>query len=359
MRLFALYLPQYHEIPENDEWWGKGFTEWVNVKKGRPLYKGHMQPKHPLNQNYYNLLDKETIEWQTSLMHKYGIYGMAYYHYYFCGRKLLEKPAENLLKWKDINQPFFFCWANHTWNRSWKGSKEVLLEQTYGNIKDWRKHFDYLLPFFKDVRYEKRDDKPLFMIYDCSFKEKKEMVECFNQWCIESGFKGIYVIEECMSVEKEPYEEFLADLTSCTEKIYLTEPQVGRRLFLKDKSKLGELWTKVLGKLNQRGVIKWTQRYDANDLYGELLKKEPTGENLIHGLFFEWDNTPRHGNRGYVVTPVSKEVFFEYMDRIRNSEYAIINAWNEWAEGMMLEPSEELECKYLSWIKEWQDKNLK
>lgn len=94
-------------------------------------------------------------------------------------------------------------------------------------------------------------------------------------------------------------------------------------------------------------------------VYGELLKKEPIGENLIHGLFFEWDNTPRHGNRGYVITPVSKEVFFEYMDRIQNSEYAIINAWNEWAEGMMLEPSEELEYKYLSWIKEWQDKNLK
>ena len=136
-------MPQFHEIPENNEWWGDGFTEWINVKKAQPLFKGHLQPKHPLNNNYYDLMSKKTVEWQTSLMHKYGIYGMIYYHYYFCGRMLLEKPAENLLRWKEIDQPFFFCWANHTWNRSWKGSKEVLLEQTYGDETDWKRHFDY------------------------------------------------------------------------------------------------------------------------------------------------------------------------------------------------------------------------
>ena len=147
MKQFAFYLPQFHRIPENDEWWGSGFTEWRNVKNATPLFKGHMQPKVPLDNNYYNLLNKKTVVEQTALLHKYGLSGLIYYHYYFNGKTLLEKPAENLLSWTDISQPFFFCWANHTWYRSWEGSKEVLIEQTYGTESDWEKHFEYLLPF--------------------------------------------------------------------------------------------------------------------------------------------------------------------------------------------------------------------
>ena len=201
MKIFALYLPQYHEIAENDEWWGKGFTEWVNVKKAIPLYKGHLQPKHPMNENYYNLMDKKTVKWQTYIMHKYGLSGMIYYHYYFNGHLLLEKPAENLLKWTDIEQPFFFCWANHTWNRAWRGTKEVLQEQTYGEEEDWEKHFQYLLPFFMDRRYEKIDNKPVFMLYDCSIKEKDAMFAAFDKWCRNAGFSGIHIIEECFGIE--------------------------------------------------------------------------------------------------------------------------------------------------------------
>ena len=105
MKIFSFFLPQFHSIPENDDWWGKGFTEWTNVKSAKPLYYGHEQPQVPLNDNYYNLLKRETVEWQTKLMHEYHLDGMIYYHYYFKGKMLLEKPAENLLKWKDINQP--------------------------------------------------------------------------------------------------------------------------------------------------------------------------------------------------------------------------------------------------------------
>ncbi|MFQ6844157.1 MAG: glycoside hydrolase family 99-like domain-containing protein [Lachnospiraceae bacterium] len=358
MKIFSLYLPQFHEIPENNEWWGDGFTEWINVKKAQPLFKGHLQPKHPLNNNYYDLMSKKTVEWQTSLMHKYGIYGMIYYHYYFCGRMLLEKPAENLLRWKEIDQPFFFCWANHTWNRSWKGSKEVLLEQTYGDETDWKRHFDYLLPFFKDDRYEKKNNKPLFMIYDCSFEEKKKMVSCFDKWCIENGFDGIYIIEECMAVENGKYKKFVEEKSGSTQSFYLTEPQVGRRLYLNSKTKISDLIIRTKKKLNQKGIIKWLQKYDANKIYKELIKNEPQSDNIIHGFFFEWDNTPRHSNRGFIITPVQKEIFFAYMDHIKNSEYAILNAWNEWAEGMMVEPTEELGYKYLEWIKEWTDKNV-
>ena len=144
MKKFAIFLPQFYETKENNKWWGKGFTEWVSVRNAKPLYKGHLQPKLPL-EGYYNMLDKETMENQADLMHKYKIDGMVYYHYYFDGKLLLEKPAENLLKWKDIEEPFFFCWANHTWYKAVDGKKEVLIEQTYGDIKSWEKHFKYCL----------------------------------------------------------------------------------------------------------------------------------------------------------------------------------------------------------------------
>ena len=161
MRWFAFYLPQFHETKENNEWWGKGFTEWTHVNGAKSLYKGHRQPIAPLDKNYYDLMNKESVEWQTSLMHQYGVDGLVYYHYYFRGQKLLEKPAENLLKWTDIDQPFFFCWANHTWYQAINGVKKVLREQTYGTQEDWDDHFQYLLPFFRDDRYEKIDNKPV------------------------------------------------------------------------------------------------------------------------------------------------------------------------------------------------------
>ena len=195
MKVFAFFLPQFHTIPENDEWWGEGFTEWVRVKEAKPLFRGHIQPLHPLNDRYYNLLDKGTIEWQTSLLKNYHVDGMIYYHYYFNGKLLLEKPAENLLRWKDIEQPFFFCWANHPWRKTWEGSTELLMPMEYGGEEDWERHFQYLLPFFKDERYEKDNNKPLFMLFITDFPEKHEMIQDFDKRCMDEGFAGIAIIE--------------------------------------------------------------------------------------------------------------------------------------------------------------------
>ncbi|AFA48120.1 glycosyltransferase WbsX family protein [Acetobacterium woodii] len=353
MKVYALYLPQFHETSENNEWWGKGFTEWTNVKKAKPLYRGHEQPKHPLNDNYYNILEKSTVEWQTELMHEYRIDGFIYYHYYFNGNKILEKPAENLLKWKEINQPFFFNWANHTWNRSWKGSTEVLIKQTYGNKNDWREHFEYLLPFFNDHRYIKINNKPVFIIYDGSFLEKKEMFECFDEWCKESGFEGLYLIEECFSVKKTALMQFKNNLSPVTKQIYYTQPLIGRSLF-NMKSRFSILKEKVINRLNQKSIIKHTKIYKGDDLLN-ISMKNCTFDNMIPGLFFEWDNTPRHSNRGFIIRGLSKETFFEYMNFYRDSNFMILNAWNEWCEGMMLEPTKELGYKYLEWIRDWKN----
>lgn len=160
MKILALYLPQFHAIPENDEWWGKGFTEWVNVKKARPLFEGHYQPRIPLNENYYNLLDNSVKKWQIDLAKEHGIYGFCVYHYWFCGKKLLEKPMEQYLADKSLDFPFCFCWANEHWSNAWvSGENKILMAQNFEDREDWDNHFYYMLPFFQDERYIKRRRK--------------------------------------------------------------------------------------------------------------------------------------------------------------------------------------------------------
>ncbi len=355
MKLYSFFLPQFHRIPENDEWWGEGFTEWTNVKAAKPLYKGHLQPKIPLNNNYYDLLDKQTVKWQTDLMKEYGLHGLIYYHYYFKGRKLLEKPAENLLKWKDIEQRFFFCWANHQWQKTWEGSKTVLMPMEYGDESDWEDHFQYLLPFFKDDRYEKKDNMPLFMIFVSENKELKNIFEYFNRRCIENGFDGLYLIEIFMgNLNKKNY--LCEKKFQQTKKIHYREPSFSKRSY---DSRIF-LSPEYFIRKAQRAAVKLKMShkpaiYDNNKLFDEKLNHEPFNQDIIHGLSFEWDNTSRHHERGYVIKPVSKEKFFSYMDKVKNEEYLFIDAWNEWCEGMMLEPTEENGYKYLEWIKEWQE----
>ena len=345
---FAFYLPQFHRIPENDEWWGSGFTEWRNVKNATPLFKGHMQPKVPLDNNYYNLLNKKTVVEQTALLHKYGLSGLIYYHYYFNGKTLLEKPAENLLSWTDISQPFFFCWANHTWYRSWEGSKEVLIEQTYGTESDWEKHFEYLLPFFKDSRYEKKNNKPLFMIFNSEFQKKKEMFDYFEKKCIENGFSGICIIETCENIDNMDVQQ--KSKSNQCEYLFLREPTVSRNAYIKS---LRYAPIRLIRKLKRLLCGPYVIKFNGNRLFDLMCCYKLGNKSIARGVFFEWDNTPRHSIRGTIITPPDKKRYLQYMDSIKDTEYLFINAWNEWAEGMMLEPTVENKYKYLEWISCW------
>ena len=167
MRIIALYLPQFHEFEETNRWWGKGYTEWTAVKKARPLFKGHCQPRIPLD-GYYDLVRQGVETWkrQAEMAKKYGIYGFAVYQYYFCGTKLMEKPLEILLDHPEIDLNYCITWANETWTRAWYDLKEeILIEQKYGGENVWNEHFNYCLKFFKDPRYIKIDNRPLFNIY--------------------------------------------------------------------------------------------------------------------------------------------------------------------------------------------------
>ena len=355
MKKFAIFLPQFHEIEENNQWWGKGFTEWTHVKAATPLYKGHKQPKVPQN-GYYNLLEKSTVVQQTEMAAKYGIDGFVYYHYYFSGKLIMEKPVENLLKWKDVNQKFFFCWANHTWVQGKGPNRKILVEQTYGDERDWENHFQYLLPYFKDERYEKKDGMPLFMIYVSDFAKKKQMLHFFDFRCKQEGFKGIFIIETYTGdLGKKSIDAFRATLCEQSGMVYLREPNVATSIYFRIFPWL-RLYHKILREKNFRFLRKHVAKIQGDTLYKILNnKKDPYFENatIANGVYFEWDNTPRHKQRGYVITAPSKELFDEYMNKIQSDEYVFINAWNEWAEGMMIEPTMELGTKYLEWLEQF------
>lgn len=360
MKLFSFFLPQFHQIPENDEWWGEGFTEWVNVKNAKPLFNGHKQPLAPLNGNYYNLLNKETVQWQTDLMHQYGLYGMVYYHYYFQGKLLLEKPAENLLKWKDIHQPFFFCWANHTWRRTWEGTQTILLEQTYGDIDAWEEHFQYLVPFFQDSRYEKKDNCPLFMIFNTQFSEKNKMLQYFDKRCRDYGFNGLWLID-CSHGKDADIENLRNDKPTEKYSILLREPEYSKiKHYESAEASKWSLYKHAIDKRLESAIKKEKSRvtrFSNNALFAEKIKHYCPSKDLLQCLCFSWDNTPRHGRRGYIIDSVDKRHFMKYMNTIKEEEYCFINAWNEWAEGMILEPTEQNGYRYLEWIKEWIDHN--
>ncbi|EHO80254.1 glycosyltransferase WbsX family protein [Fusobacterium ulcerans] len=349
MKIIAYYLPQFHEIEENNLWWGKGFTEWRNVKNGKKLFRRHNQPLKPLNDNYYNLLDKKTVEWQTKLGNEYGIYGFCYYHYWFKGKKILEKPAENLLKWKEIKQNFCFCWANHSWKKTWNGLNELLIKQEYGLEEDWQEHFNYLEDFFSDERYIKIDDRPVFLIYQPEDILKfNEMINFFDKECKKIGYSGIYIIESKNNLKN-------LNLSSVkSSAMVLREPNcclTKRNIFQKVTQRLKNNFSK--------NYLYFVQKYK----YEEFIKKsidiskEFLNEKTYPGIFTGWDNTPRHGRRGHVIEGNTPELFKEYLleqkkiMKEKNIEYIFLNAWNEWAEGMYLEPDEKFKYDYLKTIK--------
>lgn len=352
IQTITMYLPQFHTIKENDEWWGKGFTEWTAVKAAEPLFEGHKQPQVPLNGNYYNLLDKETLYAQAELMKKYGIDGQCFYHYYFeNGRKILEKPSENLLKWKEINLPFCFCWANERWTKTWSKfvgnswadvfEKEgegngVLLEQRYGREKEWKAHFEYLLPFFKDDRYIKLEGHPVFLIYKpTEIPCLSPMIDYWKELAKNFGIKDIYMIGMNMNSIIHGLDAVLLTATS------------------------------LLGKYNS--IEKGVYRLDYNKAWTNIVQAPPLDacKTYFQGII-NFDNTPRKGrNGGSVFENFSIDTFKDGMCELYKKSMALqnelifINAWNEWGEGMHLEPDEENGFAYLEAVQEAKQNAMK
>lgn len=367
MKVIAFYLPQFHEIPENNEWWGQGFTEWVNVKKAVPLVEGQNQPRIPLNNNYYDLSNIEVMKWQAELAKKYGVYGFCFYHYWFSGHKLLEKPAENLLKNKDIDIPFCFCWANDNWTNQWVSgtSQKILMEQKYGDEKEWKEHFDYLLPFFRDERYIKEKGKPLLVIF------KPEIIPCldpmlekWNLWAKEYGLEGIcyaYQMAEESIFGFKNGKDKLFDYQIEYQPTYCRMKQDSGLWNYLRKTKR-KVWNKLSKLLHTQKLTTMTytkrleiRNYDKDWSY--IVQHVPVSPKCIPGAFVDWDNTPRKQIRGSFYVGATPEKFAFYFDRlvkhtknVYKKDMIFIFAWNEWAEGGYLEPDEKNKYGYLEAI---------
>lgn len=350
-KIIAFHLPQFHCIPENDEWWGEGFTEWTNTKKATPLYKGHYQPREPYKDNYYNLLDKESIKWQTDTAKKHGIYGFCYYHYWFNGKLLLEKPVEILLNEKDIEFPFCLCWANEPWTRAWDGGeKEVIMPQSYGNEENWEKHINYLLQFFKDERYIKIDNKPVFVIYRSNnINRCDELISYWNEKCVENGFNGIYLIEEINTFQDKP-------ILKLSQAVLEFEPM----LTVNNKASLvTKLNRRIKRVLRDKVNIKTLDTYDYDKIWKRIIgrKSNYDGKKVFYGGFVDWDNTARKKENATIIKGATPDKFEIYLTKqLRkandlNCEYLFINAWNEWAEGTYLEPDKKYGYRYLEAVK--------
>jgi len=358
-KVIAFYLPQYHAIPENDRAWGKGFTEWTNVKKSVPYFKGHYQPRIPLNNNYYNLMNSASQEWQSNLAQKYGVFGFCYYHYWFKdGKMLLEKPAENMLVNKNITEPFCFCWANENWSKTWTGNSEDLIAvQDYGGREEWKKHFEYLLPFFKDDRYITWNGRPVFVFYKPELiPDFKEMVEFLRECAVEEGFPGLEIMIQYPSyLYSEQYDESIYDHYIDFEPLFTTytdslhSAQVG--LKQKITKLLGTERVAKLKKLHEKPTI-----FDYDKIWQEILDRKYPNSKFLYGGFPDWDNSPRK-KRSYVYYGASPAKFGNYIEKLINKakknsipNLMFINAWNEWGEGAYLEPDEKYRYAYLEEI---------
>lgn len=353
MKILALHLPQYHTIPENDEWWGEGFTDWTNVKKAKPLFKNHNQPVVPLEENYYDMTKVETLQHQADLANEYNVYGFIYYHYWFNGKLLLEKPCEVLLDHKEINTHYCFCWANETWARTWDGhDTSILIKQEYGGEKDWKAHIEYLLPFFKDERYIKIGNKPMMYFYSCCRIEKfNEMIDYWNSFLKENGFDGLFVVEFINSFNK-------GDKNINSDRVVEFEPLCTSKYYISPFHKAIRLINKKLGFID-------FMSYDY--VWKCLLKKNHDyGKPLYRSAFVSFDNSPRKGKKALIMRNASPEKFGKYLgeliiDNKRNydDEFLMFNAWNEWAEGAHLEPDEKEGYAYLEAIKKIKENDIK
>jgi hypothetical protein len=344
-KFIAFYLPQYHTIPENDEWWGKGFTEWMRVKNARPLFKEHQQPRIPYDN--YDLSDVNVMRKQSSLAKEYGLFGFCYYHYWFKGKLLLERPLEQMLDDKAVDLPFCLSWANEPWTRAWDGnSKITLMPQDYGDEADWLKHINYLLPFFKDSRYIKVDDKPLFLIYRTeSFNYFDKMFQIWGEYLKQNGLKGIYIAEMLTSYQKKP-------VCKQSKAVVEFEPMFTTNL---NMSKLAKLRNILLRKTPWLFFKKYRTK-DYDKIWNNILSRPGIypGKTVYLGAFPDWDNTPRFKSNSLVFKNSSPEKFQNYFLKqvMRSqSEFVFINAWNEWAEGAYLEPDKNNNYGFLEAIK--------
>ena len=330
MKFFAYFLPQFYPTPENDKYWGKGFTEWTNVKGAKPLFKGHKQPLEPTKFGYYDLSNNETLQEICEYSQSMGIDAFCYWHYWFDnGYKTLEKVPEMHLANKAIKQNFFFSWANHDWTKSWVGQDKTLIFKQQYSKSSAIEHFKYLKQFITDERYVRINDKPVLQVFEPETDSCFEYIQILEDQAIEAFGKGFYwLFPERQKIEKIAHFE---------------HSKVG---FPPANTKI--LYFMIARLLQQKGFIKkclaFSEKTYLKALRKNIRKYNTNGNSYIPCLFSGWDNTPRYGKKGYLFKtdiPTFLEKQFEMLEEEIGKDkldIVFIKAWNEWAEGNILEP---------------------
>lgn len=351
VRVIAFYLPQFHPIPENDKWWGKGFTEWTNVGKAKPLFCGHYQPHVPADLGYYDLRVTETRQAQADMARKYGVEGFCYWHYWFGnGKQLLERPFNEVLASGEPDFPFCLAWANETWKGFAHGlmGRNVLIEQHYPGVEDYTAHFYKVLPAFKDKRYITVDGKPLFMIYKpMADPEVMVFIKTWRQLAVENGLPGIYFVGHC-NMSKYTADDILSTGVDAVNTVRLFR-------YLKYRSFITKVWSK-LNKIVRK--VPETVKYKTASKYF-IDADEDMRENVFPSVIPNWDHTPRSGLNGQVMRDSTPELFGRHVKEVvslvqnKQPEHKIvfIKSWNEWAEGNYMEPDMKWGTAYLEQLR--------
>lgn len=362
LRVLAVVLPQFHPIPENDKWWGKGFTEWRNVTKARPLFDGHYQPHLPGELGFYDLRLPETRFQQAELAKEHGISGFCYYHYWFNGKEILERPISEILSSRTPDFPFCLCWANENWTRAWDGrSREILLEQKYNDSDDIA-HIRALAPYFSDKRYIRIGGKPLFIVYKVDDLPNPQRT--FEAWRSEAIRLGIGEI--CLA----QFEAHGGQTTRTPRDIGLDISiefapdwrNLGGRYYVTPKAKLAMLF----GLLSKAYLTHRVCEY--NVMKKSILAKATPNYKFLRCVSPGFDNSPRRPTNATILLNSTPE---SYEDWLRNAihwtrdnhtgdmQIVFVNAWNEWAEGNHLEPDEKYGRAYLqATLRAIQDESL-
>ena len=341
-RMVAYYLPQYHPIPENDQWWGKGFTEWTNVARAKPLFRGHYQPHIPADLGFYDLRVPETRAAQAEMARDHGIEGFCYWHYWFAGRHLLERPFEEVLQSGEPDFPFCLGWANHSWTGIWDADpKRKLVEQAYPGIEDHTEHFRYLLRAFADPRYMTVEGKPLLVLF-----RPREIPECRRVTCLwrelahTAGLKGLHIV----GLDSQSPEEFGCDATAFSRN-RIVEQTIPKSLLLK-----------CYGRLRRQPV----NVYEYKQAIPHFLAGTESAMNIYPTVIPNWDSTPRLGVRGVVLHNSTPDRFRmhvrEALGMVKEKPWecriVFAKSWNEWAEGNHLEPDQRYGLGYLKVLRD-------
>jgi hypothetical protein len=357
-RLIAFYLPQYHPIPENDQWWGKGFTEWTNVAKAKPLFKGHYQPHIPADLGFYDLRVPETRQAQADMAKDYGIEGFCYWHYWFAGKRLLERPFIEVLKSGQPDFPFCLAWANESWRGVWHGAPDkILIKQTYPGKDDYTHHFLSILDAFRDPRYLTINNKPLFIIYrPNNVPDLDQFTKIWRELAHKNGLENIFFIGVKFN-KTEPMQPWIDGYIAANPLIKLNRKSGNHHSLL---HKIKKRVSKVINVSLNNSKRKKPFVYSYQDVFpsGEIVFD--IKDNEFPTIIPNWDNTPRSGTNGSVLIDSSPKLFKiqlqqaikEIAGRGQDNQIIFIKSWNEWAEGNYLEPDQCYGRGYLEAIKE-------